>query len=447
MNQPEAMGAGHGTHDLALDVTEPSASGRLAPVGVARTMRRPLGVLVLAGLLAACSGGPGGSDRSEDSGPAGDESAAGGERQAQEFDGGDFYAAPDPVPDDEHGTLVRYQRVDGLDVGGATAWRIMYLSESLEGEPILVTGTALVPPGEGPDGGRPVLTIAHGTSGIADECAPSKHPAATELSLMGPFVDAGYLVVLSDYEGLGTPGRHPYLVGESEGRGVLDATLAARELPDADAGDQLSIFGYSQGGHGALFAGQLAADWAPDHELVGTVAGAPATELPIIFGAAGSLPIAGFLYMIIAGFAEAYPEADPSLVLTPAGEAELPQVDRGCVGDVIRHFAGTPNAELLKPGLADVQPWADLEVANDPGRVATDSPILIVHSAADDVVPAALSQVLVQRMCTEGQVVERRVYDKGQSHVQAVPDAVSDAFEWLQQRAAGEEPVSTCAAG
>jgi hypothetical protein len=180
---------------------------------------------------------------------------------------------------------------------------------------------------------------------------------------------------------------------------------------------------------------------------VGTVAGAPATELPIIFGAAGSLPIAGFLYMIIAGFAEAYPEADPSLVLTPAGEAELPQVDRGCVREVIGHFAGTPNAELLRPGLAEVQPWADLELANDPGRVATDSPILIVHSAADDVVPAALSQVLVQRMCAEGQVVERRVYDKGQGHGQAVPDAVSDAFEWLQQRAADDEPVSTCAAG
>jgi hypothetical protein len=399
-------------------------------------------------LSAACSGGSDDSDQSDAATPD-DETAQAraGAPEAEEFGGGDFYAAPDPVPDDEHGTLVRYQPVDALDVGGAAAWRMMYVSESLEGEPIVVTGTALVPAGEAPAGGRPVLTIAHGTSGIADECAPSKDPVATELSLMGQFVDAGYLVVLSDYEGLGTPGRHPYLVGESEGRGVLDGALAARELPDAEAGDTLSIFGYSQGGHGALWAGQLAADWAPDYELVGTVAGAPATELPVIFSAAGSLPIAGFLYMIIAGFAEAYPEADPGLVLTPAGEAELPQVDEGCVGEVIEHFADTPNAELLKPGLAEVEPWADLEAANDPGRVATDSPILIVHSAADNVVPATLSQLLVQRMCGEGQVVERRVYDKGQGHVEAVPDAVNDGFEWLQQRAAGGEPVSTCAAG
>jgi Secretory lipase len=415
---------------------------------VTRVAGRSVAPLVVAALIAACSGGSDDSDQSDAAAP--DDEAAqadAGPPEAEVFDGGDFYAAPDPVPEDEHGTLVRYQPVEDVDVGGAGAWRMMYVSESLEGEPIVVTGTALVPAGEAPAGGRPVLTIAHGTSGIADECAPSKHPVRTELSLMGPFVDAGYLVVLTDYEGLGTPGRHPYLVGESEGRGVLDGALAARELPDAEAGDRLSIFGYSQGGHGALWAGQLAADWAPDYELVGTVAGAPATELPIIFSAAGSLPISGFLYMIIAGFGEAYPEADPGLVLTPAGEAELPQVDEGCVAEVIEHFAGTRKAELLKPGFAEVKPWAELEAANDPGRVATDSPILIVHSAADDVVPAPLSRLLVQRMCGEGQVVERRVYDEGQGHGEAVPDAVSDAFDWLQQRAAGDEPVSTCPAG
>jgi pimeloyl-ACP methyl ester carboxylesterase len=409
----------------------------------AGTVRRAVAVLVAAGLVAACSG----SDDADDAEADAEAPAVVAEAGPEEFYGGDFYAVADPLTEGEHGSLVRYQPVDDLDVGGATAWRVMYLSESLEGEPIAVTGMALVPAGEPPADGRPVLTIAHGTTGIADECAPSKDPTRTELALMGPFLDAGYLVVLSDYEGLGTPGRHPYLVGESEGRGVLDAALAARELPDADAGDQLSIFGYSQGGHGALWAGQLAPEWAPELELVGTVAGAPATELPVILSAAGSLPIAGFLYMIIAGFAEAYPEADPGLVLTPEGEAELPAVDEGCVGEVIGHFAETPNAELIEPDAAEVEPWADLAAANDPGRVATDTPILIVHSTADDVVPVALSELLAQRMCAEGQVVERRIYDKGQGHGEAVPDAVTDAFAWLQQRAAGDEPASTCPVG
>src|SRR5690606_4921315 len=111
-----------------------------------------------------------------------------------------------------------------------------------------------------------------GTTGIADECAPSRSPRASEGLLFGPATERGYLVALSDYEGLGTPGRHPYLVGESEGRSVLDAAKAAAQLPGADAGPDLAIMGYSQGGHGALWAGQLAGSRAPDHELLGTVA-------------------------------------------------------------------------------------------------------------------------------------------------------------------------------
>ena len=104
-----------------------------------RGVCRSVAMVAAVALIAACSGGSGGSDEST---PANAE-AAGAAAEPEEFDGGDFYAAPDPVPDDEHGTLLRYQLVDGLDVGGATAWRMMYVSESLEGEPIVVTGTAL----------------------------------------------------------------------------------------------------------------------------------------------------------------------------------------------------------------------------------------------------------------------------------------------------------------
>lgn len=237
-------------------------------------------------------------------------------------------------------------------------------------------------------------------------------------------------------------------MGESEGRGVLDAARAAGQLPDADPGDRLAIFGYSQGGHGALWAAQVAAEWTPELDVVGTVAGAPATELPVIVRAAGSLPISGFLYMMIAGFNDAYPdEALLSAVLTPAGEARLPVVDQACVGDVIGHFAGSDSSALLVPGGLTSGAWATLAEANNPGNVATDTPILIVHSAADEVVPAGLSALLVERMCGHGQVVERLVYERGHGHVEAVPDAVADGLAWIEQRHAGEPPVSTCPAG
>jgi dienelactone hydrolase len=321
----------------------------------------------------------------------------------------------------------------------------MYLSESLAGDPIAVTGTVTVPDGEPPDGGRELVAIAHGTTGIADECAPSKTAGVGEGALAPLATDRGYVLATTDYEGLGTPGRHPYLVGESEGRSVLDAALAARQLPGAGVGDRFAVAGYSQGGHGALWAGQLASEWAPDLELVGTFAGAPASELPIIFGAAESMPIVGFLYMIIAGFEAAYPdEADPSLVLTDAGLEALAEVDEGCAGQVLPRLGELPRDDLLRPGVASVEPWATLAAENDPGRVATDSPILIIHSAADDIVPAALSQILFDRMCGLGQQVERRVYDAGQDHGEAAPQAYVDGFDWIADRFAGEPASSTC---
>jgi pimeloyl-ACP methyl ester carboxylesterase len=413
-----------------------------------RRRRRPLRLVALlaaAALAAACSGSDGSAGAGGDA-PAtseGSATAAGRDRVEPELvEDGDFYAVPDPLPEGDHGSLLRY-RPTSTTVAGADAYTMMYLSESVAGDPIAVTGTVLVPTAPAPSGGRPVLTIAHGTSGIADECAPSKS-GGSELGAMGRYVEAGYLVALTDYEGLGTPGRHPYLVGGSEGRGVLDAARAATQLPEAGAGDRLAIFGYSQGGHGALWAGQLADEWTPEFDLVGTVAGAPATEIPVIIAAAGSLPIAGFVYMIFAGYNAAYDEADLSTILTPAGEVEVDAVDQGCVGDVIRHFAGSPSSELIKPDPGSIEPWRTLAEENNPGNEATDAPILILHSLQDDVVPAALSEQLLDRMCRNGQVVERRTYDKGQDHGGAYPDAVADGFTWLQQRLHGDEPGTSC---
>ena len=79
----------------------------------------------------------------------------------------------------------------------------------------------------------------------------------------------GYVVVAADYPGLGTPGMHPYLIGESEGRAVLDSVRAARDLPDAGASNRFAVWGHSQGGHASLYTGELAASSAPDLRLVG----------------------------------------------------------------------------------------------------------------------------------------------------------------------------------
>jgi pimeloyl-ACP methyl ester carboxylesterase len=356
----------------------------------------------------------------------------------------DLYAVPDPLPDAPHGTLLRYQPITPSLTEGATSWRVMYLSESVEGEPIAVTGTVVVPDGPAPEGGRITLAIAHGTTGIADECAPSKDPGGRELALAGTAVDNGWIIAETDYEGLGTPGRHPYLVGESEGRGVVDAVLAAGSLPAAERGDQVLIAGYSQGGHGALWANEVAGDWAPELEVVGTFAGAPATEIDVILRAAPRLPQAGFAYMIVAGFEAAYAEADPALFLTEEGLSRLDAVDEGCTGAIFDAVSGVPASELVRADGADSDPWAELALTNNPGQVATEAPVLIIHSDGDDTVPVALSGILEGRMCENGQVVERRVITDGGGHVDAAPGAYRDGLAWLEGLLAGEAPTSSC---
>ncbi|MBN2622029.1 MAG: hypothetical protein JXA83_01615, partial [Acidimicrobiales bacterium] len=229
---------------------------------------------------------------------------------------------------------------------------------------------------------------------------------------------------------------------------VLDAALAAGQLPGVAVSDRLAIIGYSQGGHAALWAGQLAAEWTPDLDVVGTVSGAPVTELPVVLSSADSIPIADYLYLIIAGFEAAYPdEADPTLLLSPDGVAAVDAADaEGCAPRALSSTADMPPAGELVDDPGSVEPWATLLAANDPGRVATDTPILIVHSAADELVPARLSERLFERMCDLGQQVERRVEHRGEGHGTAGDGMYATGFAWIADRFAGEPATSTCPA-
>jgi hypothetical protein len=140
-----------------------------------------------------------------------------------------FYEPPADLDAFENGDVIWAEVLDAPD--GVLAWKVLYRSESIGGDAIAVSGVVTAPDAPAPDGGRPVVTWAHGTTGTADQCAPSRggEPIDSVFEYRAA-VDAGYVAVATDYEGLGTPGLHPYLVGESQGRGVLDVVRAARAI-------------------------------------------------------------------------------------------------------------------------------------------------------------------------------------------------------------------------
>jgi alpha-beta hydrolase superfamily lysophospholipase len=354
----------------------------------------------------------------------------------------DFYAVPDPLPAAKPGSLIRAARIEAP--AGARAWRVLYHSTAVDGRDIAVSGIVVAPTGRAPKGGRTVVSWAHGTTGVADVCAPSKNPAAaTSLPYVDDLIDAGYVIAATDYEGLGTPGVHPYLVGESEGRGVLDAARAARRLAGSGAGRDLLVFGHSQGGHAALFAGELARRYAPELRLEGVAAAAPAADLDVILPAAGAIKqAAGFLIMASKGFQAAYPEADPASVLAPEAVAGAAIVDQACAPDVVRQFAGS-TTDVLARNPAETPPWPDLIHASSAGNRPAGAPLLVVQGAADRLVVRGLTDAWVQKACEAGDTVEYKVYD-GADHGGVIAAARDDVVGWLAARADGDASRDSC---
>jgi pimeloyl-ACP methyl ester carboxylesterase len=305
-----------------------------------------------------------------------------------------------------------------------------------------------VPSDLAPD--APVLSMAHGTIGLSDCSAPSKDHESHEAEIAyfsglakegvpeGQF-NNGAIVVATDYEGLGTPGTHTYLVGRSEGANVLDAIRAARQITGTEG--QAITIGHSQGGGAALWAAQMAPEYAPDVDLVGAVAAAPAMEyrrmVPLIDG-----DNLGFLPMVVGGFAAAYPEVDPADYMTPKGIETIEAMAETC-NDTFESLAGAPKADYFKADLAEVEPLASLLDENSPGDISTDVPILVVHGDADEVVPFQGMGWLQERTCkTGGFTIDFKAYP-GADHSSVLVDAHPDITTFLADRLAGNPPAST----
>jgi fermentation-respiration switch protein FrsA (DUF1100 family) len=352
-----------------------------------------------------------------------------------------FYTPPKTLPKGSHGTPVWQRKLSGKAVlkGAASNRLLLYRSQSVAGKNVVVSGTVAVPKGKAPKGGWPVVSWAHGTVGIADACAPSRigTQANYDSPLLNRWLKAGYAVVRTDYEGLGTPGEHPYLIGVSEGRSVLDMVRAARKL-DGSIGKRVVLAGHSQGGQAALFAGSLAKKWTPELTLRGTLAFAPVSHL----GEQGSLlktqtqpsGLSGLAAMIVRGIDIARPNLDIQGMLSDQAKALYPQLDQKCLDGLDKpdSFGGVAPANLFRADANLAPVIAALNADDDPESLTIRGPVLIEQGTADTTVFPAFTEQLTTELKGRGVDVTERTYD-GVNHGGAVTDKASatDATKWI----------------
>ncbi len=239
------------------------------------------------------------------------------------------------------------------------------------------------------------MAYGHGTVGLADACAPSHLAAGQDpvvSQLISPFLDSGFAVVIADYQGLGTPGEHPYALGESEGRNVLDAVRASQRLGVAGLTTDSPVLGvgHSQGGGAVLFAAELARTCAPDVKLTGVVAQAPAAQLETAWLGLRASPTRGYLAMIASGVLATYPDVPTNEVVTAAGRRVVDRIRNQCADQILPELATTDVDALLPRTISEA--LGGVLRANTPGHRRPGVPVLIVHGAQDEQVPVALSR-------------------------------------------------------
>jgi alpha-beta hydrolase superfamily lysophospholipase len=350
------------------------------------------------------------------------------------------YVAPDPLPKAAPGTPVRVWKLPAGPIHGAV-YGILYHSRAVDGSDTVVSGYLAVPPGTAPAGGRPVVALAHGTVGTADVCAPSREPA-TDAATINPFLAKGWVVAATDFEGIGGPGRDPYLVGASEGRSMIDAVRAARRLLGSGASNRFVAWGISQGGHAALFARQIAPTWAPELDMEGAVAMAPVSDV-IGFVDKPTIAPQAITLLVAAGYAAAYPALHPQQVLSPTAMARLADIDDQCLPQLSATLGHLSVGQLRRVEPGNLPAWRRELLLNTPGRVASPVPVLIVQGTRDPIVPLTTSTKLFQRLCSTTQAAELDVVDHA-SHGDVVADSRATYLSWMQQRFAGLAPPSNC---
>lgn len=372
-------------------------------------------------------------------------------------DPGDFYETPDAMPE-EPGKVIDSEDFTRAVPEGAEAHLIKYTTTIESGEQRVATATVLVPTAKA-DGPRPVLAWAHGTTGVVQGCAPSLLAKPwVGIPAIEAVVDAGYVVVATDYVGLGTEGPHQYLVGRTAARNVLDSIRALHDYDDQDditdgAGltEEAVVWGHSQGGQTTLFTGEVAEDYAPDVDVVGLGALAPPADLAALLGAEKDTIVGKVLSSLaMVSWSQVFDDVDFDEVVRPAARPAAKGIASRCL-TTPGAYLSLVEGESLRTSIFEGDPTENpVLVAHMDDNSASGPipiPLFIGQGAADDVVDPKVTEAYVDTMCKDPEqnldfyllpgITHFTIVDKGSPIDEPL-------LQWTADRFAGEPVEAGC---
>jgi len=400
-----------------------------------------------------------------------------------------FYASVmNMTPEGKLGQVIKKEEIP-TSVKGAQAWRIAYISSDVSDRKTIATGLLVVPVGPAPSEGRPVMTWAHGTTGTAQNCGPSQVidpvvPLNQYFLLDGnswtdygipaveEFIQEGYVVVATDYQGLGGGGKHQYGVAATNGRDAINAARAASSMRTTGANKKTVVYGWSQGGGATIAAAGLhdyikQSGTASDNlDIVGFVAMAP--EDVAVLSPSGKLDqasadryfadsqkefsnnIFNFSHaaMFYWGTQAAFPELKLSDIFTDEGVKVVNKIyGNKCMhvgSDTLNYLYSSNFKSLVKTSPTNTLAWAEAMLKGSVPPVKPFAPVQIYFGTADTVIPPPMHKAYQDQMCKLGGNVGRMQLPGEQTHFTTPPVAKQYYLPWIKDRIAGKPLANAC---
>jgi pimeloyl-ACP methyl ester carboxylesterase len=359
-----------------------------------------------------------------------------------------FYDPPSDLPH-QPGALLRSEPLkDVILPAGMRGWRILYTTTLDDSTPATAVATVFAPT-DPPAGPRPVLAWDHGTTGLLQKCMPSLVSAPTEgIPGRDRIVMAGWVVVATDYSFAEKGGPHPYLIGQGEARAALDSVRAARQMSELTLDKRMVVWGHSQGGHAALWTGIVGARYAPDLEILGVAAIAPAANIKNILAMNVEVDKLFGAY-VATSYSRFYPDITFEQAIRPEALDAARQIVNLCA------FVPPEDAERIEalattfdgPALATssnkaLQARLEQNTADGP----IQAPVVIAQGLSDIVVPPSATDAYVEERCSAGQRLEYWTF-AGRDHDTIVEPGTpleELLIKWTMARFANEPPASGC---